>query len=343
MLKQLKVYKDGIHYIGIPHKETKARGRKLRHEDLVEVIEPMEEEENVAEKAGGEDPSAFSDVVPMPEGKGKEETGITVKTNIPCPRKATKKEIFEELYDKYKDLKKREKKRKIYEAMKVYFPDKERAAEYVEANFRRKRRNLILRRLRLTRKVALHRFNYFVTFTYNSELHDEESFRKGLKNCFRNFCFRKGWRYVGVWERSPEKKRLHFHGLFYIPEGTMPGELIEVEDYSFKTHTRQKTVQNTYFNERFGRSDFKTVDDRSVLGEAIAYLTKYMEKTGEKMVYSKGLPQYFISDIMDEDIVCPIGLEDKKLLLFDDFNCWDEGVLIGKVSKEVIERLRKSN
>ena len=68
-----------------------------------------------------------------------------------------------------------------------------------------------------------------------------------------------------------------------------------------------------------------------------------MEKTGEKMVYSKGLPQYFISDIMDEDIVCPVGLEDKKLLLFDDFNCWDEGVLIGNVSKEVIEQLRKSN
>ena len=68
-----------------------------------------------------------------------------------------------------------------------------------------------------------------------------------------------------------------------------------------------------------------------------------MEKTGEKMVYSKGLPQYFISDIMDEDIVCPVGLEDKKLLLFDDFNCWDEGVLIGKGSKEVIEQLRKSN
>ena len=54
-----------------------------------------------------------------------------------------------------------------------------------------------------------------------------------------------------------------------------------------------------------------------MLGEAIAYLTKYMEKTGEKMVYSKGLPQFFISDIMDEDIVCPIGKEDKKLLLYD--------------------------
>ena len=330
MLKQLKVYKDGIHYIGIPHKESKARGRRPRREDLVEVVEE--------EKAGGKDPSAFSGVAPMPERNEEEKTGITVKTNIPCSRKATKKEIFEELYDKYKDLKKREKRKKIFEAMKVYFPGKERAAEYVEANFRRKRRNLILRRLRLTRKVALHRFNFFVTFTYNSELHDEESFRKGLKTCFRNFCFRKGWRYVGVWERSPEKKRLHFHGLFYIPAGTMPGELTEVEDYSFKTHARQKTVQNTYFNERFGRSDFEELDPMG-LRKATAYIMKYMEKTGEKVVYSKGLPQFFVCDVKERDVALAMGEYGEKLLLFDDFECYSDGKLVGIVSEEVIRRL----
>ena len=79
------------------------------------------------------------------------------------------------------------------------------------------------------------------------------------------------------------------------------------------------------------------------MGNALAYLMKYMEKTGEKIVYSKGLPQYFISDILDDDIVCTIGQEDKKLLLFDDFMCLDEGVLMGKVSPEVIEQMRKSN
>lgn len=68
-----------------------------------------------------------------------------------------------------------------------------------------------------------------------------------------------------------------------------------------------------------------------------------MEKTGEKIVYSKGLPQYFISDIMDDDVVCTIGQEDRKLLLFDDFTCWDEGCYVGKVSKDVIAQMRKSN
>lgn len=37
---------------------------------------------------------------------------------------------------------------------------------------------------------------------------------------------------------------------------------------------------------------------------------KYLEKTGEKIVYSKGLPQFFISDIMGKGVVCTIGQED---------------------------------
>lgn len=70
---------------------------------------------------------------------------------------------------------------------------------------------------------------------------------------------------------------------------------------------------------------------------------KYMEKTGEKIVYSKGLPQFFITDVMDEDVVCTIGQEDRKLLLYDNFTCWDEGCLVGRVSKAVISQMRKAN
>ena len=37
--------------------------------------------------------------------------------------------------------------------------------------------------------------------------------------------------FLGVWERYYENKRLHFHGIFYISEGTMPGELIKVNEH----------------------------------------------------------------------------------------------------------------
>ena len=92
----------------------------------------------------------------------------------------------------------------------------------------------------------------------------------------------------------------------------------------------------------FGRSDFKEVNEH-VLSEAVRYIMKYLEKDGGKIVYLRGLPQYFISDIMDEDVACTIGQEDKKLLLFDNFNCWDEGCLVGQVSKEVIDQMPKAN
>ena len=105
----------------------------------------------------------------------------------------------------------------------------------------------------------------------------------------------------------------------------MPGELVEVKDYSPIKDSVQTTIQNTYFNERFGRSDFKPVEDNTSLGEAIAYLTKYMEKIGEKIVYSKGLPQFFISDVMENDVVCPIGQEDKNFFFSTISNVGTKG------------------
>ncbi len=255
----------------------------------------------------------------------------------------TCKELFDELYTEHISDRRQERREKLVEAMRPYFKSDERVALFVEENLQRKRRNLVTRRIRLTRKVNLQDFNYFVTFTYSDALHTEESFRKGLKKTLANFASRREWKYAGVWERSPKKLRLHFHGLFNIPSGTMPGLIVEVNDYSLSSHRRQITHQNTYFNERFGRSDFEVVEDKSMLGKSIAYLMKYLEKTGEKIVYSKGLPQYFISDIMDDDVVCTIGLEDRKLLLFDNFDCWDEGEYIGTVSKDTIAQLRKCN
>ena len=60
----------------------------------------------------------------------------------------------------------------------------------------------------------------------------------------------------------------------------MPGQMIDVNDYNFKSHRRRITHQNTYFNERFGRSDFEEIVDEEVLGDAMSYIMKYIEKSG---------------------------------------------------------------
>lgn len=70
---------------------------------------------------------------------------------------------------------------------------------------------------------------------------------------------------------------------------------------------------------------------------------KYIDKTGERIVYSKGLYQYFISDIEREDIAARVGIEEKKLLLFDDFICIQQGNKLDKVSNETIQKCKKSN
>lgn len=200
-----------------------------------------------------------------------------------------------------------------------------------------------MRRTRLARKIHLQEWNWFCTFTYDDGKHTEQSFRTKLSTCLRHFSSRKEWRYVGAWERSPKKQRLHFHGIFFIPETAMPGRMEERSGYSFNSHKRQIIMQNTYFNERFGRNDFSPIDTERDVGSAVAYLVKYIGKSGEMLVYSRGLPTYFVSDIMEKDVICTIGQEDRKLLLSDDFECWDEGCFVGKVSPETIRLLRKSN
>ncbi len=366
---ECKVYFDGSHYIAIPHTTRPYRPRRKRNEEKITVKPPGANEDitedddtmsegitqndaTMSEDKPSESLSPADELTPI-ERIAKEGAPISDAPSPPAAggilnengdvRVMTKRELFNEVYKENVYKKYRERKAALMKAMRPYFKTEDAAKNYVNSNLERKKRNLIARRIRLTRKANLQDFNYFVTFTYDGAKHTEESFKKQLKNCLSLLCHRKGWKYIGVWERSPEKKRLHFHGIFYIPNGTMPGLLFEAKDFNFKSHRRTTTVQNTYFNERFGRSDFEKIVDNHRIGDALAYLMKYIEKSGEKIVYSKGLPQFFISDIMDDDVACPIGLEDKKMLLFDDFACWDEGEYIGTVSKETIAGLRKCN
>lgn len=207
---QVKVYSDGSHYIGIPYEPNpRARYRRPRHEEVIEVKELSEEESPT-------DPDTENDVIPEQNFVAEHE-----KSAPSAVRQMTRKELFDELYMQTFDMKKRERKLYIVKQMLPYFKDGSSCRAFVEQNFERKHRNMICRRTRLWRKINHQRFNFFVTFTYANDKMTEEEFVKKLLNTLYHFSSRKGWLYIGAWERGGETNRLHFHGLFYIPEGTM--------------------------------------------------------------------------------------------------------------------------
>ena len=339
---EAKIYFDGSHYVGIPHKTRPVSKKRPKIEEKVKVklqknITPTDAKE-VKEYE-------FEEL----EDLGIFDTGGGIPQKTPTDseegeREMTKKQLFDNLYKAYINESRRERMRLVYENMRKYFKSDEEAKLFVRENFDRKARNLMMRRIRMTRKANLQDFNYFCTFTYNNRLHNEASFKKKLKTAFRNFCYRRDWKYMGVWEKSPTNNRLHFHGIFQIPGGEVPEGFEKRRDYSFAEHDRKEINQSVYFLKRFGRNDFEPIESNRRMGEALAYLMKYLEKTEEKIVYSKGLPQFFISDVLEDDIITHIEDDEfGKFVLFDDFSCWDEGVYVGQVCNETIAKLRHEN
>lgn len=260
------------------------------------------------------------------------------------PKDVEIKEQFETAYKESQKLPRKERKEYVKKAMEEAIPDKEQRQEYVEQGSERKKTNAIRRKVRLSRKVNLQReWNFFCTFTFSDEKHTEESFRKSLRNTLKHLVNRKGLKHIGVWERGGETGRLHFHGIFYIPQGGMVGEIVETKDYNTKDRRMQTAHQNTYFLERYGRNDFQPLGSPEEVQHSLGYLMKYIEKSGERLIYGGKLPTYFVSDVIDEDILAPYGIDDRKAILADDFLCMADGEVMGKVSPEVIEKMPKVN
>ena len=276
--------------------------------------------------------------------------GIPLEKQLWKKRKNTKVKQKDEIQEKVKELykkvtgTKKEKTEKVIEKINEEIKDEEKAKEIVKTTLEKETRNKIVRLARLYRKIGLQQWTHFCTFTYDSNKLTEEEFRQKLLTCLRHLSHRKNWKYIGVFERSPILERLHFHGIFVIVE--MVGEIIETKDYSTKTHQMQIAHQNTFFLERFGRNDFKEIINNIGVNDAVNYIMKYIRKTGEKVIYSKHIQTYFVTDILDDDVVCKIGQEDRKILLFDDFKCLDfeTGEILGQPNKDksLIDKLPKA-
>ena len=155
--------------------------------------------------------------IPKNEGKSSGKGGYHSNENDEM------RTAFEKAYKGTKAKKRKECFTEIVAELKPQFESEERAAEFVKAEMERIQRNLIVRRKRLVRKINLGNWNYFCTFTYDDQKHTEDSFKAKLRDCFKKMCHRRNWIYIGVWERSPNSNRLHFHGLFNIPPDAMVG------------------------------------------------------------------------------------------------------------------------
>lgn len=200
--------------------------------------------------------------------------------------------------------------------------------EYIAEHIKRKRHNLNVRKKRFRRKAYLNRWNYFLTFTFDDEKHTTETFRSKLRKCLSNFHTRRKWRYMGVFEYSPEKHRLHFHALAYIPDGEIPGKIEEKHSYSPKTGKVETRNENSFFAENFGVNDFTEIDSMAIKhGQTINYLLKYIEKQGERIVYSRGIATEICKKLAATEIITTFTDYIEKYVLFDNVLDWERDIL----------------
>ena len=106
---------------------------------------------------------------------------------------------------------------------------------------------------------------------------DEDTFRAKLRKCFSNLHTRRGWLYMGIFERSSITNRLHFHALLYIPDGQMKGVVNELG-------------QNNYFYKCFWRNEFKPIFETDMQKDILlSFFMQALNKSSEEVIYSRGI------------------------------------------------------
>lgn len=251
----------------------------------------------------------------------------------PVPHKHKREDIdifFDSLYNAAMQdgLKGDEMTAYIKSGILLLFPGYPALDKYIADRIERKLHNLYARKKRFRRKANLNRWNYFVTFTYADDKHDEDTFRRKLRKCLSNLHTRRGWRYMGVFECAPETGRLHFHGLLYIPDGELIGTITEKTDYSTAQGKMQTTHENDFFQKAFGRNDFEELNEMELKhGQTLNYLLKYIGKTGERIVYSRGIPTEIYRKVDDNEIVTEMQDFGTKYILYDNVISWERDIM----------------
>lgn len=215
----------------------------------------------------------------------------------------------------------------IRAGIKKLFPLFSGIDEYIARKIKRKQHNLGVRKKRFRRKAHLNKWNYFVTFTYDDNKQTADSFRQKLRKCLSNLHTRHGWQYMGVFENAPDTGRLHFHGLLYVPNGEMIGTITEKRDYSTAQQRMQIRHENDFFQKSFGRNDFTELNEMQLKhGHTIDYIVKYIGKTNERIVYSRGIPTEVFKKLTDDSVITEFTDFVTKYVLFDNVVDWERDV-----------------
>lgn len=158
--QKCKIYNDGSHFIAIPHTTRPAVPKRSHPEEVIEVADDISQQQQLnADKCNAEKAlTALNDTNEVDPGGCSEQNESPPVDEISKPtttRKITRRQLFDELYEECKSLKKRGREKYIYDRMKKYFANAEAAKQYVDGQFDRLKRNAIAKRVRLVRKVNL--------------------------------------------------------------------------------------------------------------------------------------------------------------------------------------------
>ena len=338
-MKKCKVYSDGSHYIAIRPTEGYSGPRR----------KPPPEEPIIVEEAAPSDvQNAVVEECAVPQGQEQPCGDMPEQTQSETVKErhiSTRADEFLKWYRESYGMRKKEQYAFIASKLAPYFESDEALHKYLDYKMECKRRSETARRSRCQRRAALHELSYFATFTYDDKKATEKEFEKRLLTALSNLASRKGWKYMGTWERGGDTDRLHFHAVLYIPEGKMVGKLELKRDYDVKKKRMVERMENSFFWDRFGRNKFELIDGTALtIGTAVSYIIKYIEKSGGRIICSKGLRTFIETDIDNDDVVAQLREDDdKKYLLFDDFKVYKDGKELGAVTPGVLAQAKTVN
>ena len=123
----------------------------------------------------------------------------------------------------------------------------------------------------------------------------------------------------------------------------MIGSIYEKKDYNTNKKKIVKSNVNTYFESKFGRNDFQEIDANPMQKEySVKYLRKYLTKTNDRVIYSRGLAPMRKLDILEDDVLCVYLDNPTKYILADDFTVINDGTVEGQANNELLLKMPKA-